>query len=918
MENRLFLNPKPVIVMACMTILAASCAGNPFSRQSALIAKAKQNPSNLLVVDCLLPPQVRNVGLEMTYLAPSEPLRTTALDCGMRGGEYTRYDQANAATALKVWLAKAETGNAEAQTNVGEVYEKGLGTAPDYARAAEWYRKAAAQGFTRAQVNLGYLYEQGLGVPKDRSLAVNWYRKAGGLKDDLALVSQFQATQDTRVAQAQSEIGALKGELSRSHDEIDRLRAEVAEARRRLEDERSRLNRSQNELDDARSQAQRVQPSAAPAARPAPTRSQEDLQAKEAQARRQDAALRKLEEQYQRQNQELLAKLEKAERRTGSLGSELERNRLESARLQARLGQTESELTQVKRAYADRPSASAPPAPSPETTARLDELESRLQQRERELESQRSGAMELNRELQRLTAEKSALEARMSGGIDTRNESLKTLARQLTEATQQQAREMGKVAELERANAKLLAEKRQLLGEKEALASAQQRLSPETAGRLNDLETRLQQRERDLESQRTDALALNREIQRLTAEKSALEARMGSDIGTRNESLKAIARQLTEATHQQANQMDRAAELERANAKLLEEKRQLLAEQEKTAVTQQQMRGQGDLERQQLAEQIKKLEAERSQLLTRIDETGRKLAAAEAAGGNAAPGDAARDSVVATRGSGVSTAGAAPRGLVDVDYGEYYALVIGNSRYEHMHSLETPVNDAKAVADLLQGKYGFKVTVLTDANRYQILTALNELRSKITEKDNFLLYYAGHGDLDRVNQRAQWLPVDAEPGNTANWIATDAVTDLLNQMSARHIFVVADSCYSGVMTRNSLADLKPGISEEVKMKWIRKMLSSKSRTILTSGSNEPVLDVGSNGHSIFAKAFLDALNANNQIYMGQDLYKSVLPAVQTAADRYRAKQSPLYAPIRHTDHETSDFFFVPRSVVAMR
>src|SRR5262249_2053972 len=101
-------------------------------------------------------------------------------------------------------------------------------------------------------------------------------------------------------------------------------------------------------------------------------------------------------------------------------------------------------------------------------------------------------------------------------------------------------------------------------------------------------------------------------------------------------------------------------------------------------------------------------------------------------------------------------------------FGKYYALVIGNNAYQQLPKLSTPTPDAEAVAQVLQSKYGFNVTVLKDANRYAILEALNKMREQLTENDNLLIYYAGHGELDKVNQRGNWLPVDAEPNSSAN------------------------------------------------------------------------------------------------------------------------------------------------------
>ncbi|MEE9395604.1 MAG: hypothetical protein V3V31_01195 [Methylococcales bacterium] len=248
----------------------------------------------------------------------------------------------------------------------------------------------------------------------------------------------------------------------------------------------------------------------------------------------------------------------------------------------------------------------------------------------------------------------------------------------------------------------------------------------------------------------------------------------------------------------------------------------------------------------------------------------------------------------------------------NIDFGGYHALLIGNEKYSHMPSLDTPIDDVREIDKLLREKYNFKTTVLTNANRYSILSALNKLRKKLTEKDNLLIYYAGHGELDEVNKEGQWLPIDAEPESTANWISTDAITDIINTMSVKHVLVVADSCYSGAMTRTSLARLESGMSPDLKHKWLEMMAQAKSRTVFTSGGLKPVLDSGSDGHSIFAKAFVDALKKNSDILEGQALYRKVYSEVQNAADRVGFDQAPQYAPIRHTGHESGDFFFVPK------
>jgi TPR repeat protein len=79
---------------------------------------------------------------------------------------------------IKTLRKQAEAGDANAQFNIGSIYENGSGVRQDYAEAARWYRKAAERGDVRAQYNLGILNQNGWGVPQDYKEALKWYRKA--------------------------------------------------------------------------------------------------------------------------------------------------------------------------------------------------------------------------------------------------------------------------------------------------------------------------------------------------------------------------------------------------------------------------------------------------------------------------------------------------------------------------------------------------------------------------------------------------------------------------------------------------------------------------------------------------------------------------------------------------------------------
>jgi TPR repeat protein len=85
---------------------------------------------------------------------------------------------ASFAGGLAGTLVAAEQGNADAQFNLGIMYDNGEDVPQDHAEAARWYRRAAEQGHAGGQFNLGTMYAFGEGVPQNDVEAMKWYRLA--------------------------------------------------------------------------------------------------------------------------------------------------------------------------------------------------------------------------------------------------------------------------------------------------------------------------------------------------------------------------------------------------------------------------------------------------------------------------------------------------------------------------------------------------------------------------------------------------------------------------------------------------------------------------------------------------------------------------------------------------------------------
>jgi len=198
--------------------------------------------------------------------------------------------------------------------------------------------------------------------------------------------------------------------------------------------------------------------------------------------------------------------------------------------------------------------------------------------------------------------------------------------------------------------------------------------------------------------------------------------------------------------------------------------------------------------------------------------------------------------------------------------------------YEHAH----------AVANLLREQYGFQVTLLTNAIREDIVVALDRLRATLTPRDNLVIYYAGHGVLDKDAGRGYWLPVNARPDTRAQWLSNTEITDTLKAMTAKHVIVVADSCYSGALLREDRGIvLATGADRDV---YLARMAEKRARR-----------------HSVFAGAFLAALRENPSVLDGRELFARIRHPVVL-----NSPQTPEYSDIRFAGHDGGDFLFVRR------
>ena len=95
---------------------------------------------------------------------------------------------------------------------------------------------------------------------------------------------------------------------------------------------------------------------------------------------------------------------------------------------------------------------------------------------------------------------------------------------------------------------------------------------------------------------------------------------------------------------------------------------------------------------------------------------------------------------------------------------------------------------------------------------------------------------------------------------------------------------------------------------------LKEYTNKNSRFVLTSGGWAPVLDGGGGGHSVFARAFIDVLRANNDIISASNVHEAVAPIVLDLAAKQNFDQTPLFGYLRSAKHEFGNFY-IPASEI---
>lgn len=230
--------------------------------------------------------------------------------------------------------------------------------------------------------------------------------------------------------------------------------------------------------------------------------------------------------------------------------------------------------------------------------------------------------------------------------------------------------------------------------------------------------------------------------------------------------------------------------------------------------------------------------------------------------------------------------------------GKQYAVLIAIDKYQSWTALQNPVKDAKEIKDILSRRYYFSNFLeLYDeaATKAGIIKLFDKLINDTRSEDSILIFYAGHGHLDKTSNSGFWIPVDGgmDVYEQANWLPNSQIRGFISNMKARHVALIADSCFSGDFL-NPARGMAPTITNE----YFKNAYARISRQVLTSGASESVPD-----ESQFTRQLKLALEGNIAPYLDPlMLYNEIRLSVK--------QTTPLFGDLKDSGHEDGSSFLL--------
>ena len=230
-----------------------------------------------------------------------------------------------------------------------------------------------------------------------------------------------------------------------------------------------------------------------------------------------------------------------------------------------------------------------------------------------------------------------------------------------------------------------------------------------------------------------------------------------------------------------------------------------------------------------------------------------------------------------------------------------YAIGIDKYESADFTSLDNAVRDTQEVVTLLRERYGFEVwpdpLFNANATKENIYQGFNQLMMDVGPEDNLIIYFSGHGRMHTVGGQGYWVPYEGK-NSISDFIENSVIKDFIERINAKHIFLIADSCFSGTFLTQTRSS---GHVNDYEL-----LDKQVSRWMLASGSEEPVSDGTMGKHSPFAHFLIKFLSVNDNQYAS---VKEMIRYVKTMTE-HNSSQHPMGAPIENIGHSGGQMVFV--------
>jgi hypothetical protein len=233
----------------------------------------------------------------------------------------------------------------------------------------------------------------------------------------------------------------------------------------------------------------------------------------------------------------------------------------------------------------------------------------------------------------------------------------------------------------------------------------------------------------------------------------------------------------------------------------------------------------------------------------------------------------------------------------------FHALIIACLTYRNASdNIPQARTETERLRAVLEQQYGFldqNVQLLTDASYDQIVTTLRAVLHHMSEQDNLLITFSGHGtyNQDKSNPVGYWITGEGTDYDHG-YISSDQIKNMLSETDckAKHILILSDACYSGAFREPN----KPKFNFAERTAY-----NYASTKVLTSCGFEK-----SPATSVFMQSVIKVLSDNATIYKRQYLSDQALYANIFNSISLGASNEPNLINFGTHGNQGGDFYFI--------